>query len=305
MKQKSLLASMQKLKSYANSSKFQRFCFNPFKYVLAIFMNKLFSRYSSLGFEMKSTTFWGKSISVFLPSSIDIYLAGGKTHDSEIRLGQFLILNIDEKDMFLDVGAHIGYFSLLVSQLSSNIKVISIEASKKTFNLLEKNTASSPNIFILNMALSDKIGKTTFFEFPPLYDEYNTIVKSQYVHQKWFMKYSNNFYDVETLTGDKLNHDLNFIPAYIKIDVEGAEFMVIKGLENTLRQNSITLIMEFAKDSKINERYILADQLIKSLGYVAFKINDLGVLTPLKTATINYINSLKVQSDNIVYRKAT
>jgi FkbM family methyltransferase len=254
---------------------------------------------------MKSTTFWGKSISVFLPSSIDIYLAGGKTHDSEIRLGQFLILNIDEKDMFLDVGAHIGYFSLLVSQLSSNIKVISIEASKKTFNLLEKNTASSPNIFILNMALSDKIGKTTFFEFPPLYDEYNTIVKSQYVHQKWFMKYSNNFYDVETLTGDKLNHDLNFIPAYIKIDVEGAEFMVIKGLENTLRQNSITLIMEFAKDSKINERYILADQLIKSLGYVAFKINDLGVLIPLKTATINYINSLKVQSDNIVYRKAT
>lgn len=77
-------------------------------------------------------------MNIALPASTDIYLTGGKSHDSEIRLAKFLIKNLNQGDNFVDIGAHYGYFTLLGAHLVGKGGRVFFEPGKSTYSLLEK-----------------------------------------------------------------------------------------------------------------------------------------------------------------------
>ncbi len=66
-------------------------------------------------------------------------------------------------DIIVDVGAHIGTFSLLAARFASEGQVYSIEASQDTFNFLRINTALNPGLTIspVHLALSSEDGVVT------------------------------------------------------------------------------------------------------------------------------------------------
>ncbi|MEZ4982586.1 MAG: hypothetical protein R2769_13585 [Saprospiraceae bacterium] len=114
---------------------------DPFKYLGAILHRQLVFPLQKKSWETKSKTFWGEEMILLLPSSTDIYLTGGKSHDSEIRLAKFLIHQLRPGDTFVDIGTHYGYFTLLALEIvGASGKVFSLEASPVNFSILEKNT---------------------------------------------------------------------------------------------------------------------------------------------------------------------
>ena len=67
-------------------------------------------------------------------------------------------------DTFLDVGANIGYFSTLASQLVGEAgHIFAVEASPEVIPMLHENTATLGNVSILNFAVGNRRGTTDFF----------------------------------------------------------------------------------------------------------------------------------------------
>src|SRR6187402_1787101 len=70
----------------------------------------------------------------------------------EKELGDLLKKMLRANDVFIDIGANIGYFSLLAATFSPSVKVISFEPVKDLFKKMDKNFSinDSKNIIAIN-----------------------------------------------------------------------------------------------------------------------------------------------------------
>src|SRR5574341_861166 len=87
----------------------------------------------------------------------------------EPHLTRWIGRRLSPGDAFIDVGANIGYFSLLASKLVGDSgTVVSIEASPRTFDLLQGNLARNRahNIRAVNVVVSDRRGRVSLFRGP-------------------------------------------------------------------------------------------------------------------------------------------
>ena len=243
-------------------------------------------------------------MNIALPASTDIYLTSGKSHDSEIRLAKFLIKNLNQGDNFVDIGAHYGYFTLLGAHLvGESGRVFSFEPGKSTYSLLEKNTAEIPNINVFNLAVSDKSGLISFYEFPSMYSEYNSKDVAQFEKEDWFISAKPKRVDVEAITIDQIITDNKVLPAIIKMDVEGGEHDVIKGAMNYLAMNNTYLVMEYLASDRQNSNHKKAAELLRSIGYESHLINTEGTIILTENIDLHFqLNN--IDSDNIVFRKS-
>lgn len=68
-------------------------------------------------------------------------------------------------DVIIDIGAHIGTFSILAASKAKHGKVYAIEASEDSFNILKINVALNQctNVSAHHLAIGDKEGKTTLY----------------------------------------------------------------------------------------------------------------------------------------------
>ncbi|MGB0931481.1 MAG: FkbM family methyltransferase [Chitinophagales bacterium] len=295
------LKELETVSKIAAASKFYRLLLHPFKYFNAILFRELIYKRKKQSKAVTAKTFFGTSMNILLPSSTDIYLTGGKSHDSEIRLAKFIIKQLRQGDGFVDVGAHYGYFSLLASKIvGTEGKVLAFEASPSTFRVLQKNIADWKNITAFNKAVSDSPSSLTFYEFPALYSEYNTMDISQFEGEDWFSEFQPKAIEVEAVVlGDVIKNQL-VVPKIIKIDVEGAEFKVINGLKEFLKKQSPAIVMEYLSDERGNRPHKEAEKLLKGLKYKAYTITDSADLESIENIS-NYLNDKKMESDNIVF----
>jgi FkbM family methyltransferase len=302
---KDLLQKLEQVEVLSNASKFGRLYNNPIKYAYAIMLKNALYPIFHKEIQVTCNLFTGKKIKVILPASTDIYLTGGKSHNSEIRLAKFLINNLNSNGIFWDIGAHYGYFSILSSQLVGvGGKVLSIEASPKTFNILEENAKKYENIFVFNNALSDKDEKISFFELPNLYSEYNTTDIKQFAKEKWFSKIKATKVDVDATTLDSLVTKHNEIPDVIKIDVEGGESAVINGGINLLKNESkkLLMVMEYLAPKRSNQSHKKASDTLMQFGFKPYLIQDDGSLKLTENIEA-HLSKYNLESDNIVFKK--
>ena len=111
-----------------------------------------------------ATTFFGSTMDCRIDDNIDrrIYFFGVW----EPNLTYFMKRTIKEGDIVVDVGANIGYYTLLTSQLvGRDGSVVAIEASPATFEKLTKNIARNrgANVISRQVAVSDHEGKIKLF----------------------------------------------------------------------------------------------------------------------------------------------
>jgi FkbM family methyltransferase len=298
-----LLNRLRSVEKIATASKFHRMLANPFKYFNAIGFREFGYKKHRREKEVIAKTFFGDSMHLLLPSATDIYLTGGKSHDSEIRLAKFLIRNLKPGDTFMDIGGHYGYFTLLGSHLvGKDGSVHSFEAAPKTFSILKKNASGHSNISIYNSAVSDEAGDLTFYEFPNLYSEYNSLDVDQFKNESWFSEFKPKEIKINSVVPDQFLAEYSIQPNVLKIDVEGAEYKVINGLKNHLSSHQPIVVIEYLSDERGNEAHRQAEKLLKSLGYSAFIIDNQG-----EKVTINdvptYLDRLNLESDNVVFGK--
>ncbi len=175
-----------------------------------------------------------------------------------------------EGDIVIDVGAHIGRYALIGSKrVGKRGKVISIEANPMVFEILYKNVGlnHASNIVALNYAVYSKQTKIKLFvgDDKLNYTIYNTIISNR-ANEGNFVEVNADTLD-NILIKNKINYeDVN----WIKIDVEGAEFEVLKGATNILsKSKDIALLIEI---HNIEEGKNFYKEIIDLLGNFNFKI---------------------------------
>ena len=138
-----------------------------------------------------------------------------------------LIRELNQDDVYYDVGAGLGLHTCLPAKKNNAGKVISIEPYPPNFNQLEKNVSLNEleNTEMLNLALSDSKGSEYFNEQTNSLDS------------------EDSNYEVKTAIGDNLISERKMpLPNVIKIDVEGSEPLVVKGLQSTLKNDQCRLL---------------------------------------------------------------
>jgi FkbM family methyltransferase len=305
----SLEKKLEQVERLANASKMQRLLHNPWRYAWSQFFRTVIFPFTQKGVVRKAQTFTGHPLSILLPSGLDIFLTGGKTHDSEIRLARFIINHYKAisqqpsaiSSAFIDIGAHVGYFSLIASVLlEEKGQILTFEAAKGTFDVLEKNLKPFSNIKTFHNAVTDIETDLTFFEFPFSHSEYNTLHNAQFENEAWYKKFKPEKIIVKGITLDSIVQKFNFKNALIKIDTEGAEAHVIKGGLNTFKTQKPIVIMEFL--TKNNDGHKEAFDILTSLNYQPHTINQSGLLIEL-TDIDTYFKVNGLDSDNFVFVK--
>lgn len=298
-----LVEQLQKVEFIANASKVRRLLNDPFKYVSAMVHRAFVYPKTKQEKIVDANLFYGRKMKIALPASTDIYLTGGKSHSSEIRLALFMLKNLTENDQFLDIGAHFGYFTLIASEIvGTNGRVISFEPTTKSFRLLQTNAESLKNVKCFQKAISNSEDNITFYEFPNLHSEYNSSDVTQFEHENWFKNAAPTKVEVQATTIDKITELELFDPKIIKIDVEGAEFNVISGGLIYFKSHSPIIVMEYLEPKRKNQNHVNALQLLLSIGYHSYIIKHDGQLASV-TDIDNYLISNGLESDNVVFAK--
>lgn len=144
---------------------------------------------------------------------------------------------------FVDVGTHIGRFSILMGANGS--EVISIEPSKRNFNQLNKNVKLNNlqgKITPLNFGCSNEEEISTLY-FNVSNEGATSLKKSQKsIPETIILRKLDAILKEENF---RLNDK-----CVIKIDVEGSEFEVLKGATKILKENSPLLIVELLNESQ-------------------------------------------------------
>ncbi len=265
-----LLERLEHAADLAGTTPTGRLAARPGRYVLAAAQNNLFYPLLKWGAPARARTFYGRNLRVELPSGTDIYLTGGKTRPSELRLTRYLIRHLRAGHHFLDIGAHFGYFSLLAAALVGPAgRVTAVEAAPRTYARLNKNLRKIKNASARHLALADHTGELTFYQFPARYSEYNALDVTQYEGRDWLTKYPPTPVIVPCSTLDALNLDLP--PNVIKLNAKGSEDPVISGGLELLARHSPTLILEFFADdgTEAGKQRRTFDRLLAA-GYLAY-----------------------------------
>lgn len=144
------------------------------------------------------------------------------THEKEFV--HILMKILYKNQVFYDVGAHVGYYSLLSSKIvGESGKVVAFEPSPNNLLLLLKNLKLNniSNVQVINACVGDKEGIVMF--------DLNDDSSTSHIDTSESLK-------VKMVTIDNLTKKCIIpLPNMLKIDVEGAELLVLKGMTNTLK----------------------------------------------------------------------
>lgn len=161
----------------------------------------------------------------------------GEYYENEVT--NYIIKNFKEGMSFLDVGANIGYFTLLAASLSETGTVWSIEANPKVYAELQRNIEinSLKNVKSFNIAAGNKKSVVKMDQKSGLYS-HGTIMYEKTAHLL-----DKGDIDVEM---ERLDNIVNTDVDFIKMDIEGSEGIALRGMSN-LFSNRIwhNLIVEF------------------------------------------------------------
>ena len=302
-KRQAYLHALAAIEKAARGSHLHRLAFAPGRYLWGMLHSKLLYPVNGRSRRQQAPLFFGGVMEVLLPAGLDIYLLSAKSHDSEIRLARFMALHLAKGMNMLDVGAHFGFFSRLGAALMEEEgKVLAVEAASSTYEVLQRNIAGQPGIEGIRAAASDAEGTATFYEFPALYSEYNTLEKGQFEDAAWKKDIHPKVTKVPAYRMDTLMEEQGLLAHFIKIDVEGAEAQVVAGLSNWFSSPSARwLAMEFLAAERHNEGHLQAAGYLAEYGWRPFSIQEDGSLVACPDIEA-YLERRGLDSDNIVFQ---
>ena len=182
------------------------------------------------------------------------------------------------KTRLLDIGALHGVFSLAFAAASPAAQSVAVDASPIAFARLLYNAHKneSCDVVPIECALSDKAGVLEMhYEWEHAVAA-GTGSSASTSHGRLL--------SVPKRTGDELCDELQFAPDVIKIDVEGHEVSVIRGLKQTLQATKPMVFLEL-HPTRITEDTGSIEELLK----VFFDLNYTIVNTSGKTITVKNV----------------
>ncbi len=151
-------------------------------------------------------------------------------------------------------------------------------------------------MYLNNAALSNKSGESYFFINP-------SHTGSSSLISEIGERLSNNKLKVKTIRLDDYILAYNK-PSVIKIDVEGAEKLVIEGGINFFKNYNPIISMEvWSADNKLSKLHEEAIDLLKGLGYKSYYVDDEGEIHLIEENLSIFTKSRKLSLDNYIFKK--
>lgn len=243
------------------------------------------------------------SVTVSVSEFSQIKLSTTSELSSHIYCGAFewaerewLLSELKAGDVFYDIGANIGYFTIIAAERCGSAgKVIAFEPVQSTFDLLTENIKLNPslhNVQLMNLAVSDQEGEVNIYVPDKGKDAWNSIaVKPDTGEYKTEV--------IRTIVPDQLFADKSLpAPSIIKLDVEGWELHALKGMKKILSECNPTLLIEFtamnleAAGTSGNE---LAE-FLRQLNYELFEYDP-------RHKTLNAVSEFEFEHKNLIAKK--
>ncbi|MBG6212006.1 FkbM family methyltransferase [Labrenzia sp. EL_126] len=168
-------------------------------------------------------------------------------------------------ECFIDVGSNRGQSIAAMMLFHQNVEIVAFEPRRSTYSLLQAFAKDFDNVKILNEGLGTEKGSCTLYT--PSYRGYVFDGLSSTVFEEaegWLNPQRIYFFDPSKLTVQTEEifistldaYDLN--PAFMKIDVQGAEESVLSGAANTIAKSKPVIMIELSPEKdflKVLEKY--------------------------------------------------
>lgn len=200
---------------------------------------------------MPAETKDGRKFSVHLKTGMQatVYFLG----EYETALTEIVTSVLRDGDVCLDVGANFGWYTTIFQRYCGpGGEVHAFEPVPPTFRELEENYSlmdSPENVFINNLALGEKPDELTINLFEGLSSGHASMSDQG---RSDSISFKCKVVTLDSYLEDKSVRDVNFV----KVDIEGAEMMFLKGAERLFAQNTPPIwLMEMALQQTSNFGY--------------------------------------------------
>jgi FkbM family methyltransferase len=196
----------------------------------------------------------------------------------------------------LDIGANIGYFTVIMAKLEKVKKVIAFEPDPTNYyNLLLNigiNLIPKGKVELYKHAITNNNGNTYLYKCNQN-DGMHRIYQS-----KWC---SHEHTNVSTVRIDDLDYITCFKIDFVKLDVEGSELGALRGMEQMLKRDHPTIMLEFhppsIEECGDNPKDIF--DLLLNIGYDEFRVINLGMNNYLDYEDVYYYSKVN-PAQNVV-----
>ena len=175
---------------------------------------------------------------------------------------------IKKGDTVLDIGANIGYYTLIFARLvGENGKVFAFEPDPTNFSLLKKNVEINgyKNVILIQKAVSNKSERLKLYLSKDNMGGH-TICNPHNSRQS---------VEVEAIRLDDYFENYNGKIDFIKMDIEGAEGGAIQGMSNILKNNNVKIVSEFCPGG-LKRFGIDSEEYLKLLIKFGFKLYEVS-----------------------------
>jgi FkbM family methyltransferase len=273
-------------------SRVRRILKDPFRTIPYFLMLAIAYRHP---FKVHYKTLWGDKMSFYLPEGNAIYYYGF----FEANLANFFINVLKEGDIFYDVGAHVGYYSILASALvSEKGQVHSFEPTPRTFNSLQENAEPKKNVFVNNRAVMSTESEIEFSDYGPKYSAFNSFQNRTSEEMNFLSK--PKIIKVKTISLDAYRTSTGATPTIIKIDAEGAEHIILQAMDTILTEDKPIVTIEVAGENEWKDNCKESIDILINKNYTMFEITLEGYLKPhTQKESYSYDNLVFVHKDKI------
>lgn len=206
-------------------------------------------------------TYFFQNIREFLIIYTDIFL-----------IREYKFRSDEDSPLIIDCGSHIGLSVLYFKLLYPKSRVLAFEPNPKTFEMLKKNVKANKlqNVELINKAVFDRKGRMNFYADKN--ENHPWSWGDSLMKNAWYNPEKARTLSVETVELSKyITSEVDFI----KMDIEGAETVVIKEVEKKLL---------FVKRMKI-EFHGSRSNKINNLGEIIAVLNRAGFVYRIKEFT--------------------
>lgn len=203
-----------------------------------------------------------------------------------------LINSLDsaEVKVIFDVGANIGDWTKIALGKFPAAKIHAFEISQSTFKSFQENYGQNKKVLANNYGLSDRCGEFQYKDYGRCSGANSMITDTEFHdHNSKF-----ELLTAKITTGDKYCNEKSIDEIdLLKIDVEGAEHLVLGGFDNLLSKGKIKIIQFEYGYSNGDAKFLMKDfyKFFEDKGYVLGPLKPGGVIFTKFSYSLNDFNS--------------
>ena len=183
----------------------------------------------------------------------------------------FIDKYLEKDDIFFDIGANVGVFTIYAAKKHKNISIYSFEPEASNLAVLKENIIKNnitERVYMYGVGISDSDGLSKLhihdFETGAAYNTESENHIDYSAEGKFPIIWAEGIY---TVSIDNFCDELNLVPSVIKIDTDGNEDKILLGASTILKHSSLKAIIIEMPDKNYDYCY---SKLLKS-GFILVK----------------------------------